>query len=84
MGDKMKLKRAVFFLIILFVVLRTASIKESIPVFKNSDGIKLPVLMYHSVSDKVSKTGKYVITPKSFENDIKYLKDHGYNTVSAK
>ncbi|MBQ7751709.1 MAG: polysaccharide deacetylase family protein, partial [Clostridia bacterium] len=57
---------------------------EVLPVFNQGNGIKLPVLMYHSVTDDASKTGKYVITKTQFEEDIKYLKKKGYNTVSAK
>ena len=85
MGDKMKLKRAIFFLIIiLFAVSYLARVKTAVPVFNNTNGIKLPVLMYHSVSSDISKTGKYVITPKAFEEDMKYLKEQGYTAISAK
>lgn len=81
----MKVKKAAFFLIIvLLFTLNFSGFKKSIPVFNENNSVKLPVLMYHSVSDDLSKTGKYVITPKSFEEDIKYLKNNGYNTVSAK
>ena len=71
-------------IIILFAVLRLESVRKSVPVFNSTSSIKLPVLMYHSVSDDVSKIGKYVITPKAFEEDMKYLKNQGYTAVSAK
>ena len=85
MGDKMKIRRAVLFLIIpLFIILNVSGLKKSVSVFSGEDDIKLPVLMYHSISPDTSKTGKYVITPNAFEDDLKYLKENGYSTVSVK
>lgn len=57
---------------------------SSLPVFSNSPSISLPVLMYHSVNPDPERTGKYVITPKNFESDLVYLKNHGFETVSLK
>ncbi len=81
----MRPKKAVFFLVffLIFALYSTGS-RDSAPVFNAADGIKLPVLMYHGINEKSSKVGKYVITPKRFEEDMIYLKNHGYNTVSAK
>jgi peptidoglycan/xylan/chitin deacetylase (PgdA/CDA1 family) len=36
--------------------------------------------MYHSIEKK--ELGKYVISPGTFENDVKYIKEQGYNTVN--
>lgn len=47
------------------------------------DSIKLPIIMYHSVLKDTSKIGKYVVTPDTVLNDIKYLKENGYTFVSA-
>ena len=81
----MNFRRILFlFIIFVFVFFYTTKMTEVLPVFNQENGIKLPVLMYHSVNDDVSKTGKYVITKNKFEEDIKYLKKQGYNTVSAK
>ena len=38
----------------------------------------IPVLMYHSISDDKSNLS---ISPKEFDNQIKYLKESGYNTI---
>lgn len=46
-----------------------------------SEEIKLPVIMYHHISEKGSLLNEYVITPEEFESDIAYLKDHGYHSV---
>ncbi len=47
------------------------------------DGVRLPVLMYHSVLKNPSAAGKYVISPDTFEADMKYLKERGYTSVLA-
>lgn len=53
-------------------------------VFEDFEPIRLPVLMYHSINPKQEKAGKYVITPENFENDLKYLKEKGYTSITAK
>ena len=47
------------------------------------EGVKLPIIMYHSVLRDTSRTGKYIITPQSIEEDLKYLAGHGYKSVTA-
>lgn len=42
--------------------------------------IQVPIIMYHSVLK--SKSGKYIVHPETFENDLKYIKDHGYTTIT--
>lgn len=44
-------------------------------------GVEIPVVMYHAVLKDESRHGKYVISPAEFENDVQYLKKHGYTTV---
>lgn len=57
---------------------------SSVPVFNASaNGVKLPVIMYHSVLKDTAMSGRYVITPDTLTNDIKYLKNKGYAFVSA-
>ena len=45
------------------------------------DGIFLPVIMYHSIVDDSSKINQYTVTPEIIENDMKYLKNQGFETV---
>lgn len=42
---------------------------------------KLPIIMYHSVVEDESRAGKYVLSARQFENDVKYLYENGYNAV---
>ena len=71
-------------LVFLFCFIFIGENERILPVFNTENGIKLPVLMYHSISDNSAKAGKYVLTKSGFEEDMKYLKEQGYNTVSAK
>lgn len=45
------------------------------------EGVRVPVVMYHSLLKDRAYHGKYVISPDEFENDILYLKEHGYTTI---
>ncbi|MGN1085576.1 MAG: polysaccharide deacetylase family protein, partial [Porcipelethomonas sp.] len=47
----------------------------------SEEKIFLPVIMYHSIVDDSSRISDYSVTPEIVENDLKYLKEHGYNTV---
>lgn len=40
----------------------------------------IPIIMYHQV--KNCHLGKDVISPSEFENDLKYLKENNYNTIT--
>lgn len=39
--------------------------------------------MYHQLTKSESKAGKYVLTVEQFENDLIYLKEKGYETVTV-
>lgn len=41
----------------------------------------LPVIMYHHILK--SKQGDYIVSPTQFENDLKYLRDRGYQTITT-
>lgn len=43
--------------------------------------VEIPVVMYHSVLKDEARHGKYVVSPAELENDLLYLKKHGYTTV---
>lgn len=44
-------------------------------------GIKLPIIMYHSILKDESKLGEYVLSPLELESDMLYLKEHGYTPI---
>ncbi|MEE7582362.1 MAG: polysaccharide deacetylase family protein [Oscillospiraceae bacterium] len=45
-------------------------------------GVFLPIIMYHSIIDNPSACNDYTVTPSIVDNDFKYLKEHGYQTVT--
>lgn len=44
--------------------------------------VRLPVVMYHHVSQNPGKWNDYVISPEELESDLKYLKENGWESVS--
>lgn len=48
---------------------------------KVKDGVKVPIIMYHSMLKDRKYQGKYVISPDTFENDLIYLQKNGYTTI---
>jgi len=60
----------------------TNVLNDSEPGVINKDGIAVPIVMYHSIMKSSKEMGKYVITPTEFENDLMYLKDHGYSAIT--
>lgn len=47
-----------------------------------AETILLPVAMYHSVTDEGKSPGQYVISPSMLEQDLQYLCDRDYTTVT--
>lgn len=47
-----------------------------------SDGVAMPVLMYHSILEKDEK--EYIISMDKFEKDLIYLSENGYTSVTCK
>lgn len=50
---------------------------------KLSDGVNLPVIMYHSVLKNPSQASEFIISPKQLEQDLIYLRQHGYQAISC-
>ncbi len=72
-------------LIITFSLLSISIIKSIYKIHTSTsvepvDGILVPIIMYHQV--KNSGFGNDCISPNEFENDLKYLKENNYNTIT--
>ena len=82
-----KIRTVVLYLAILLAVCCTIHLyftaPDALPVSGTDDGIHLPILMYHGLTKDSSKIGKFVISQKMFEQDLQYLKENGYNTVTV-
>ena len=48
-----------------------------------AETVTLPVVMYHHISEDVSRLGPYVISPEELESDLAYLTGRGYTSVTA-
>lgn len=48
-----------------------------------ADGVRLPILMYHSILKDPAQAGDYVLSPEVLRADLAYLKEHGYETVTV-
>jgi len=46
--------------------------------------IPLPIIMYHHIHSSPDRWGAYVVSPDTFEEDLRYLRSEGYETVSIK
>ncbi|MBQ7654342.1 MAG: polysaccharide deacetylase family protein [Clostridia bacterium] len=71
--------------IIVFILIFVAVIIQISPLSKeNSDEkVDLPVIMYHQVTDKNSRIGKYCVSVSQLESDLKHIKENGYTTVTV-
>lgn len=56
---------------------------RAVPVLSVQGGERLPVVMYHQITQDKAKAGKYVLTVEQFEKDLIYLKEKGYNSVTV-
>lgn len=67
--------------LILAALLLTHAGKQHFAAVDSTGGVTLPILMYHSVTDMPETD--YCISPETFRQDLQYLHEHGYETVSA-
>ncbi len=72
----LRLKYIVIFVLVLSVLLTTIAF-----VFAKDTEVAVPVIMYHSILKDPSSSGKFVITPTEFEQDLMYLKEKGYTAI---
>ncbi len=47
----------------------------------NSECIKLPVIMYHFIFKNPGNKNRFIVSEKTFENDLKYIQHNGFTTV---
>ncbi len=48
-----------------------------------SEGVQLPILMYHALVSESKYQNTYFIDPDIFASDLQYLKENGYTTVTV-
>ena len=80
----MKIKVIHLSKILLFLTLLVTflTVGISIVIATSEDYIEVPIIMYHSILKDPSRSNKYTVTPAVLEEDLKYIKDKGYTTVT--
>ena len=83
-----RLKKVVYVLaalitaaVLFFAVRQAAPMGVEVAAMAPEEGIFVPILMYHSVHEKVSSGNEYELSDKVLEADLKYLKEQGYTAV---
>lgn len=69
-------------LVILFILIILLSMLISFVTANSEEYIEVPIIMYHSILKDISRSNKYTITPSTLEEDLRYIKDKGYTTVT--
>lgn len=64
-----------------FMVVGTGADKKEKP--NTADNVYVPILMYHSMLKDSKLKNNYTITPKLFENDLKFFCENGYTTITV-
>lgn len=70
-------------LVAVFTLLTISIVKDLIEITTVSSmdkKIYVPIMMYHQI--KFKNLGKDAISPNEFENDLKYLKNNNYHTIT--
>ncbi len=56
----------------------------AVPCSAHEDKQALPIVMYHHISRNPRRLNDYVISVEEFENDLIFLKENGYHTISVR
>ena len=75
---KIKKSIVIFILVLVFVTAGFGAVSA----LCEQDSVRLPIVMYHQITDDKSKAGKYVLTIEQFEKDLMYFKENGYTSIS--
>lgn len=67
--------------VVLMLWLLCSAVGKACSSIPKPEGVFLPVIMYHSIPSIANSD--YQITPAVFEDDLRYLKMNGYETVSV-
>lgn len=74
-------KKSVLRFLCLMLVVCLSGVAAVVCLASSDPGVTLPILMYHAILKDPGRTGEYVVTPASLEQDMQFLQEHGYTTV---
>lgn len=79
-----KIKTVIFYVIVIaLTIYGSYFFLGSAQEYISDEGVRLPILMYHAICDNNDASGKFVITKRALEDDLKYLQENGYTTISS-
>lgn len=55
-----------------------------LPAATTPQAVRVPIVMYHMILRDPARSGKYIIPPETLENDLKWISDNGYHTVTVR
>ena len=77
------IRQSIFILFAVAIIIVNATLPpDTVATSDIDDVVPLPILMYHQVLDLQPKLGKYVISPKELEHDLRLLSELGYETIT--
>ena len=68
---------------LLLVAMVLPLVPHATPVDAVPESVQVPIVMYHLVLKDPARASKYVIPPETLESDLRWIRDHGYETVTA-
>lgn len=74
---KMNLKLIIISMLIILMII--SIFMYNVSKAQTGETVELPIIMYHSVLK--SRSGDYIVHPSELENDLKYIKENGYETI---
>ena len=77
-----KFKTIIIAALIIFILIPVIAFSATAGI--DSEGVDVPIIMYHGVLKNQGRLGTYILSPAELEGDLKYLKDKGYTAVFMK
>lgn len=75
-----KFNYKIFSVLVAFIIMFTGTFIYTSAKAINRDLIYVPIIMYHSVLK--SQSGNYIIHPETLEEDLKYIKENKFTTIT--
>jgi len=83
-----KMKTIISYLAVIAIIIASFGIiqlnsKDAVPSSNETsvDSVCVPILMYHNIMKSNNQNGRFIVTEKQFEDDLKYLKENNYTTI---
>ena len=80
--------KVVFTVLIVIVAIQLFILTADVISIVNTNGtaidgkVAIPIILYHSILKREKITDRYAVTPNQLENDLVYIRDNGYTTIT--